>query len=299
MFAAVGAICAWSYKVGSARLGVVDLFACEICTLCRVTTVIDTVGRLMSRLQQGDESASKTEASPRDGSTNDDRTNAPQSMQFTSVENYFPVFESNSRDLQSLEARVVINITSFYTYMKTVRDLMRVAAVRKAGRVTVAERQVDQLHADTWHNAMRDVIYMLYLALEAGRSSVGDLVEYEPEQAERTIIVLLSELKAYQFLVQEFRGSKDMRESRLLLRWETYRKDFRDLNYQVTTQAPIARRTHDAAVAQHLPVAEISIAKLTRDIWEGAEKLLPDFYALFKSTEALVQSKADKPQLTD
>ena len=44
---------------------------------------------------------------------------------FTSEENYFPVFENNTRDLQSLEAHVVINITAFYTYMKAVRDSTR------------------------------------------------------------------------------------------------------------------------------------------------------------------------------
>jgi hypothetical protein len=40
---AVGAIgcgvLAWTYQTGSARLGVVDLFACEIATLCRVAAV--------------------------------------------------------------------------------------------------------------------------------------------------------------------------------------------------------------------------------------------------------------------
>ena len=39
--------------------------------------------------------------------------------------NYFPVFESNSHDLESLEATVVGHITEFYTYMKVVRDLLR------------------------------------------------------------------------------------------------------------------------------------------------------------------------------
>ena len=38
----VGAVIAWAYQSGSARLGVIDLFACEISTLCRVATVVDT-----------------------------------------------------------------------------------------------------------------------------------------------------------------------------------------------------------------------------------------------------------------
>jgi len=42
-----------AYQVGSARLGVVDLFACEITTLCRVAFVSDTVDRLIDRFNQG------------------------------------------------------------------------------------------------------------------------------------------------------------------------------------------------------------------------------------------------------
>ncbi len=48
--AAFGALVAWAYQTGSARLGVVDLFACEISTLCRVTTVLDAVTGMINRL---------------------------------------------------------------------------------------------------------------------------------------------------------------------------------------------------------------------------------------------------------
>src|SRR5271165_1321479 len=42
-FAVFGAVLTWAYQVGSARLGVVDLFACEMDTLCRVITIVDMV----------------------------------------------------------------------------------------------------------------------------------------------------------------------------------------------------------------------------------------------------------------
>ena len=61
--AVVGAICAWAHKIGSARLGVVDLFACEISTLCRVTLVTDTVGRFIARIEQAGNA--KTGCAPR------------------------------------------------------------------------------------------------------------------------------------------------------------------------------------------------------------------------------------------
>jgi hypothetical protein len=41
-----GVILAWCYQSASKRLGVVNLFACEISTLCKVGTVIGTIGRL-------------------------------------------------------------------------------------------------------------------------------------------------------------------------------------------------------------------------------------------------------------
>src|SRR5882672_622195 len=94
-----GVILSWAYQKGSNRLGVVDLFACEIDTLCRVITVIEMVNNLTNKENDA--------AIPR---------------HFTSEENYFPILDGNSSDLQSLEANVVINITAFYTYMKTVRD---------------------------------------------------------------------------------------------------------------------------------------------------------------------------------
>ena len=48
----VGAVIAWAYQSGSARLGVIDLFACEISTLCRVATVVDTARRYADKFDQ-------------------------------------------------------------------------------------------------------------------------------------------------------------------------------------------------------------------------------------------------------
>jgi hypothetical protein len=116
-----GAIVAWAYLSASARLGVVDLFACEILTLCRVGTAfdigkhyVDQYDSLRPREKRG--AVNKQPA----GSAN-----------FVSQEDYFPVFDNNSRDLQVLEASVVRNITAFYTYMKATRDAQRRLAQTK------------------------------------------------------------------------------------------------------------------------------------------------------------------------
>jgi hypothetical protein len=177
-----GAILSWAYQKGSNRLGVVDLFACEIDTLCRVVTVIEMVKNL---------------------------TDSPAVPQhFTSEENYFPILDGNTSDLQSLEANVVINITAFYTFMKTVRDSFR--------------KDADIPDPDQRKESLKALMYMLYLTLESGRKAMDDLVEFEPTHTERTIVILISELKAYEFLRKNYPNEDEMHYSRLVLRGPGY-----------------------------------------------------------------------------
>jgi hypothetical protein len=91
------------YQMGSVRLGIVDLFSCEIITICRVITVADSARAFVQLYNTPPVTENK----------------------FTSEENYSPVFNSNSRDLESLEARVVERVTEFYTYLKAMRDYLR------------------------------------------------------------------------------------------------------------------------------------------------------------------------------
>jgi hypothetical protein len=119
-----------------------------------------------------------------------------------------------------LEARVVIYITEFYTYMKAVRDMQRAFAQIKPEDAGSGESTVS---VDDWHEAVRNIVYMLYLGLESARYAICLLVEFEPEQMERTIVVLISELEAYRFLCSQFTGD-DVRRQRILLRERDYRK---------------------------------------------------------------------------
>jgi hypothetical protein len=48
LLAVGGPILGWTYQTGSKRLGIVDLFACEIVTLCRVGAIVDFVPRLIT-----------------------------------------------------------------------------------------------------------------------------------------------------------------------------------------------------------------------------------------------------------
>jgi hypothetical protein len=208
---AIGAVgcgvLAWTYQAGSARLGVVDLFACEIATLCRVTAVVDLVHRYIGLFENGLQ-AGRPHAV--DGEAPDDTS------RFTSQESYFPVFETSVKDLQALEADVVTHVTAFYTYMKVMRDSLRkLAEIKAPGPGGPPD--------DDWHRAICSILYMLFLALESARKAVKDLVEFEPKQAEDMITILLSELLAYGFLREQFQG--DIRRRRLEARDDSYRQD--------------------------------------------------------------------------
>src|SRR5215472_3378049 len=91
-----GGVLAWTYQAGSARLGVVDLFACEIATLCRVGAVVDMVQRYVDLFESGPHAAQH--AIDGDAPTDASR--------FNSQESYFPVFDTSVKDLQALEADV-------------------------------------------------------------------------------------------------------------------------------------------------------------------------------------------------
>ena len=236
-----GGIMAWAYQVGSARLGVVDLFACEIDTLCRMTTVGGVVGRQVASFKNGPTVKSGVRGA-----------SVFQVSQFVSQENYFPVFDNNSRDLQALEAGVVINITAFYTYMKAVRDCMRkLADVRP--RAFESRQPVDETAvAGPWHESLRSMLYMLYLALESARKATGDLVEYRPEQTERTMVVLISELEAYGFLRSQYDNREEMRHQRLELRQAEYDTLVCDLRELINKNNPAQTRALPTTLQERL-----------------------------------------------
>jgi hypothetical protein len=83
---------------------------------------------------------------------------------------------------------------------------------------------------DSWHEALASVLYMQFLALESARKAVRDLIEFEPNEAENTITILVSELTAFGFLLEHFgrqdRGATagDFRHARLALRKDEYKR---------------------------------------------------------------------------
>jgi hypothetical protein len=203
VLAGVGGVFAWCYKTGSERLGIVDLFACEITTLCRICTINGLTNSCIASFEL-------------DGEQHDEL--GERFAHFESSEHYTPVFDANAKELQSLDVKVVINITAFYTYWKSTRDAFRRLANTQATATAASNNK-----NDAWHRAMRNVIYMQFLTLESARKAVRDLIEFEPASAENMITILLSELPAYRFLVDNF-GEGDVRHTRLKLRRDRYQE---------------------------------------------------------------------------
>jgi hypothetical protein len=185
-----GAILAWTYLTAGKRLGVVDLFACEIATVCRVGTIFD-VGR--NYIKKYENVAIEVPSL--------------HSTSFVSQEDYFPIFAHNSQDLQALEALVVSHITEFYTYMKATRDLQRKLA------------QIETVEAA--REVTANIIYTLFLGYESGRKAIDHLIEFQPTKNENIIVILLTELECYSFLCKHFKGD-DLRFNRLQLREADY-----------------------------------------------------------------------------
>jgi hypothetical protein len=207
--AIVGLIISWAYKAASTRLGIIDLFGCEIATICRVGTIFD-IGTHYVRAYEGQA-----------GVKDDSAENRGSSDKYTSQEDYFPIFDNNSSDLQLLEALIVCRITEFYTFMKATRDTQRRLATIPAPKEMHLPQGAAAGAQTPWHTATLDVVYMIFLGYEAGRKAIHHLVEFEPAAAENTIVIMITELTCYGLLLGKLKG--DPRYPRLHLREETYK----------------------------------------------------------------------------
>jgi len=268
VLAVFGALVAWAYQTGSARLGIVDLFACEIGTICRVAAVADSATQFVARFYQGP----PTEA-------NRLRARRPLPIKFDSEENYFTVFESSASELESLEAEVVTNITAFYTYMKVVRDSLRALADTSAQPAELNGAAGPGQCVGPWHRAVRDVLYMLFLAMESARGAVGDLIEYEPNEAEITVVILISELEAYRFLCSQYPDENETHHQRIALRETEYRQLVPEL----------CERVEAGRKRAQIPGGNGSSESLH---WEQAWSLLPE---LRKRYRAAIDQEVSKP----
>jgi hypothetical protein len=108
--------------------------------------------------------------------------------------------------------------------MKALRDTQRRLAETKPPQVADAAGQTSGVPKDPWHAAVANVIFLLYLGYESARKAVEDLVEFQPAAAERSIVILLTELKCYAFLLKYYEDD-DVHYRRLKLREEDYKQE--------------------------------------------------------------------------
>ena len=219
--AACGAVIGWAYRSGSSKLGVVDLFACEISTLCRVGTIFDTAKQMIRWYDAGP--GCETSAAC---------TQAERMPKFVSQEDYFPILAVNSPSLQLLEADVVNYVIAFYTYMKGVRDQLRALAEIGPRAVNNGGHDTEQ---DKWHATLFNIVYSVFLGYESARKAVKELIEFEPTAAESIIAILLTEIRCYAFLVRAM-PLGDFRYDRLCLREADYEEQVIPLCRKVESQ---------------------------------------------------------------
>ncbi len=216
----------WAYQIGSKRLGVVDLFGCEIATIGRVYAVVGIAQRLINSFDAGRRPGDAS-GGPRAGepaaemqSRRTPMTDAANMANFKINQSYTPVIDNNVGDLENLDAEVVTNVTEFYTYRRAMVDYLFQwgQAGAAPGPDIAAERRQQYF--------LKQAIYMLFLSLESARHALDDLVEYEPNHAEARINILLEELPAYAFLldVTECREEDVPRYNRLVLRLKEYKR---------------------------------------------------------------------------
>jgi hypothetical protein len=250
VLAAVGGITAWCYQTGASRLGTIDLFACEITTLCRICTINGLADTCISAFAADTMSDKNKLVKMKE-----------QFGDFESSETYTPFFDANAKELHSLSVKVLTNISAFYTYWKATRD-----AFRKLEKIQTN---------DGWHRTMCYVMFMQFLAFESARKAVRDLIEFEPNNAENTITILISELPLYRFLLDHFQNhfqKGDLRRARLELRLSRYVLVVPEVYYR--TEVEHAKYKDVDTARKQLPhLAREEVEELCRD-WEKAYEML-------------------------
>lgn len=259
----------WVYQTGSKRLGVVDLFACEIASICRVYVVVGLADRLIASYRHAETTADGSDNTTTSSSAGKDPPIDPARVSIH--ESYTPVMDKNVSDLQALDAEVVTNVTEFYTYRRTMIEYMLHWGARTAA--AGAQDPLSQYF-------LRQMIYMLFLSLESARRALDDLIEYEPNHAEACTNVLLQELPCYGFLVSVNRGPDPADVAR------RRRLELRRTNYEA-----VFRKLYDNTMARHGP----EDAKA----WERAQVTAVDLERCFTRMMMTDRMEAGTPQADD
>jgi len=177
-----GGIISWTYQAANTRFGVVDIFAAEIATLCRVAAVNEFMVHYVELY---------------DRKRQFPVVNAPR--------DYLAVFNNNAKDLEVLDGDVARFVTQFYVHMKALQD-------------TVARGADPQENAV----AALNVMYSAFLAFESARQALAVLMDNRVERQEYVLTALVSELPAYLLLYRERATLGGLRAARIEQRLPRY-----------------------------------------------------------------------------
>jgi hypothetical protein len=126
-------------------VGLVDLFASEISTTCRVIAVTQTASHLVRFYD--------------DPPAKSIKLNAPYE--------HYPIFDSNNTQLEVIDPQSIGAVTEFYIYMKSMCDY----------RHMLDEVDFPDQNIERWKTIVRNVTYMLFLMLESGRNAIRIMVD--------------------------------------------------------------------------------------------------------------------------
>jgi hypothetical protein len=189
LFTVAAGVIGWAYQSANTRFGVVDIFAAEIATLCRVAVVSDFMPKYVALFQ-------KEREFPKGEARRD----------------YLAVFNNNAKDLEVLDGDVARFVTQFYVHMKALMD-------------TVSRGADPQENPQ----AALNVIYTAFLAFESARQALAVLTDNERERQEYVLTALLSEVPAYLLLLTEANnldepGKHKLRKNRIEERVRRYQR---------------------------------------------------------------------------
>jgi hypothetical protein len=158
-----GGIISWAYQSANIRFGVADVFAAEIATLCRVAAVDDFMAKFVNLFKE--------------------------ERKFPDIDasrDYLAMYNSNAKDLESLDGDAARYVTQYYVHMKALMDQL-------------------QHGADPRENprAALSVIYAAFLAFESARQALAVLMDNRRERQEYVLTAMLSEIYAYSLLLDK------------------------------------------------------------------------------------------------
>jgi hypothetical protein len=137
---------------------------------------------------------------------------------------------------------------------------------------------------------------MLYLGLESARRAVDDLVEFEPTHTERLMVILLSELTAYRFLLKQHHEKNEIRHRRLALRGCCYGRLWYQLGQLMNEQRTKLLAGANDKDASDVPSREEEQWAAAVQLWPALEKSLEQTNSLlpFQCSAAEFRLKASR-----